>query len=159
MLKPPVRVLVADSDQSVRKDLAWHLEDVGYEVVPAANGGDVLMQCEIDPPDAVIIDVRLPDMDGYEVCTQLRHDPGTTDVPIIITAVPCDKMTQTYLGQMVDYAGGDFFVAKPCDVNVLVQLVTDAVSPPQDAEVPALVGFPTRVTWPTTTRLRPLPAH
>ncbi len=159
MEQAPIRVLVADSDQSTRKDLTWHLQDVGFEVVPAASGGEVLMQCEIDPPDVVIIDVRLPDIDGYDVCSQLRHEPGTSNVPIILTTAAVDEMTQSYLGQMVEYAGGDFFVAKPCDVNVLVQLVTDAISSLAKPDEAAPTGFPTRVTWPTTVRARSLTAY
>lgn len=160
MQQAPIRVLVADGDRSARKDLTWHLEDAGFEVVPAACGGEALMQCEIDPPDVVIIDVGLPDIDGYDVCTQIRHDPSTSNVPIILTTVTVDDMTRSYLGQMVNYAGGDFFVAKPYDVNVLVQLVADVVSSlNENGGAAGRPSFPTRVTWPTTLRSRSLVAY
>ena len=150
MLQQPLRILVADADQTSRKYLTWHLQDAGYFVIPAATGADVLLQCEIDPPDAAVLDVRLPDIDGYDVCSQLRRDHRTQDIPIILTTVVADNMSRTYLSQMVEFAGGDYFVAKPCDVNVLVQLVRDVVPQAPRPRNGSSGDFPTRVVWPTT---------
>ena len=155
MQQQPVRVLVADGDIASRKNLTWHLEDAGYRIVPASSGSDVLLQVEVEPPDVIILDTCLPDIDGYDVCSQLRRDPSTRDIPVILIAAPTDGMTRAYLAKMVDYAGGDYFVAKPCDVNVLVHLVT-LVAPTAERPNPVMLpGFPTRMVWPTT-RVRPL---
>lgn len=170
MHRVPVCVLVADSNQSNRKHLTRHLADGGFCVIPAASGGDVLLQCEIDPPDVLVIDAALVDMDGYELCSRLRHDPRTADLPIIVTTEASDEMTRNYIGQMVEYAGGDFFLIKPYDANVLVQLVVDVAPsrrrpayprshgpggrPPSSGAPNTGPSFgtghaPTRVVWPT----------
>jgi len=146
----PVRVLVADSNGNHRKAVARQLQNAGYFVVPAADGADVLLHCELDPPDVFLIDVRLSDVDGYDLCAQIRSEPHLAEVPIILTTEVRDRMSRAYLKQMVEYAGGDYFLARPWDVNVLVKLLKAIVPPvpPVDSAVPA--GFPTRVVWPTS---------
>ena len=144
------RIMVADSDVASRKTLTWHLQDDGYYVVPAACAGDVLLQCEIEPPDAIIMDVRLPDMDGYDVCAQLRLDPQCSDIPIILITDAADDMSRAYLAQMVDYAGGDYFMAKPCDVNLLAKLIDNVIEPVEPVNEHYSTTSPTHVVWPTT---------
>lgn len=144
------RVIVADSDLASRKTLTWHLQDGGYYVIPAACAGDILLQCEIEPPDAIIMDVRLPDMDGYDVCAQLRRDPQCSDIPIILMTEATDNMSRAYLAKMVEYAGGDFFLAKPCDVNLLARLIDDVIEPAERANDYYPTTSPTHVVWPTT---------
>lgn len=148
--RPLRRVLVADNDVASRKTLTWRLQDGGYYVVPAACAGDVLLQCEIEPPDAIIMDVRLPDMDGYDVCAQLRHDPQCSDIPIVLVTEVADNMSRAYLAKMVDYAGGDYFVARPCDVNLLAKLIDDVLEPTEQPDHRYPIASPTHVVWPTT---------
>ena len=150
MSRPLRRVLVADHDVETRKTLTWHLQEGGYFVLPAACAADVLLQCEIEPPDAIIMDVRLPDMDGYDVCAQLRHDPQCSDITIILMTDAADPMSRAYLARMVDYVGGDYFVAKPCDVNLLTKLIDDIVDPEDEPDDCHPTASPTRVVWPTT---------
>lgn len=150
MNRPLRRIVVADHDLQNRKTLTWHLQDGGYYVVPAACATDVLIQCEVDPPDAIIMDVRLPDMDGYDVCAQLRHDPQCSDITIILMTDAADPISRAYVAKMVDYAGGDYFVAKPCDINLLTRLIDDVVEPPDQAEDGRPTASPTHVVWPTT---------
>lgn len=150
MYRSAIRILVADGESATRKSLHWHLEDAGYEVIPAACAGDVLLQCELQPPDVIILDVRLPDMDGYELCGRLRSDPETTEIPIIMTTDAVDSMTRSYLSKMVEFAGGDYFVAKPCDANVLVHLVRDIAPGATSGLQCSVRQFPTRVVWPTS---------
>ena len=144
------RVLVADNDTKSRKELSLHLQDGGYYVIPASCASDVLLECEIDPPDAIIMDVRLPDMDGYDVCAQLRHAPECSDVTIILMTEAADSMSRAYLAKMVDFAGGDYFVAKPCDVNLLMKLMEDVLEPVGRGEDQHATTSPTHVVWPTT---------
>ncbi len=150
MCRYPPRILVADSDVAARKALTWHLQDAGYYVVPAASAADVLLQCEVEPPEVIIMDVRLPDMDGYDACVQLRHDVCCSDVTIILTTDIVDAITRGYVAKMVDYVGGDYFVAKPYDVNLLVKLVDDAVRTSEKDDTRRVLASPTHVVWPTT---------
>ncbi len=155
MQSEPVRVLVADADATIRKELSRHLEDAGYMVVPAARGSDIFLQCEFELPDILVIDAKLGDMEGYDACRELRDDPSTRDIPIIITAEARDDMTFAYLAQMVDFVGGDFFLAKPYDMHVLVRLISNTPSVSRGYAQVTQHGFPTRVVWPTS-RLSPM---
>lgn len=125
MKQHPPRVLVADSDITARAALRKQLEGAGYPVCTVSSGEDAILMCDIDPPEVLILDVNLPDMDGFEVCERIRHDTHDSNLTVIIISEPSDEMTRSYLGQMVEYAGGDFFLAKPCDGHLLVQLVAD----------------------------------
>lgn len=56
----------------------------GYRVDIAANGGDGLAAARHEPPDCIVIDVRLPDMSGWDVCRQLKQDAATRDIPVVV---------------------------------------------------------------------------
>jgi CheY-like chemotaxis protein len=143
------RILLADPQDGSRQVVRQQLEAAGYHVDTVTNGGDVILLFELDPPDVLIMDVRLPDMDGFEVCEYVRHETRGSDVTVIIMTEPQDDMTRTYLGPMVDYAGGDYFLAKPCDGKLIAQLLDDLVLD-GNAPVAALVtASPTGVVWPT----------
>ena len=143
------RILLADPQDASRQAVRQQLEAAGYHVDTVTSGGDVILLFELDPPDVLIMDVDLPDMDGFEVCEYVRHETRGSDVTVIIMTEPQDDMTRTYLGPMVDYAGGDYFLAKPCDGKLIAQLLDDLVVD-GDAPVADLVtGSPTRAVWPT----------
>ena len=123
MRRKTVSVVIADSHTESRNILHRHLEDAGFPVRSASSAEDVFVLCDIERPDVFIIDAQLDGMDGYEVCERLRHEAKDDDITIIIMSDIVDEMTRVYLGQMVDFAGGDFYVAKPCDVHWLVRVL------------------------------------
>ena len=123
MRRKAVSVVIADSHTESRNLLLRHLEDAGFPVRSATNAEDVFVLCDIERPDVFIIDAQLHGMDGYEVCERVRHEAKDDDITIIIMSDIVDEMTKVYLGQMVDFAGGDFYVAKPCDVHWLVRVL------------------------------------
>jgi len=118
-------VLLADGDAKSRETLRAHLANAGYRVAAASSGSEIILQCEIDPPDVLILAVRLPDTDGYEVCARLRQDALGADITVIMLTEPEDEMARAYAGQMVQFAGGDFFLAKPYDATLVVKVVDE----------------------------------
>jgi DNA-binding response OmpR family regulator len=154
MKRKTPRILLADREHASRQALCRRLESAGYSVQTAEDGEDVLLLCDLDPPDILIMDVQLPDMDGFEVCECVRRAARGSDLTVIITTEAMDQMTRTYLGQMVDYVDGDYFFTKPCDSKLLVQLLDDlAEKTCSDSEDRRSIS-PTHVVWPTT---RPRP--
>ncbi len=146
------RIVLADPQPDTRHALYRQLGDAGFRVQTAISGSDVILMCSIEPPDILITDVDLPDMDGFEVCEHVRHQMRGTDITVIIVTEPTDEMTRAYLGQMVDFAGGDYFLVRPFDGKLLIQLL-DSLS--EDVECnnvcpAAAPTFPTRAVWPTT---------
>lgn len=148
-LKSPC-VLLADAQCASRRALQVHLEEAGYQVQTTDNGEDIILLFDIDPPDALIMDVHLPDMDGFDVCEYVRHETRDSDLTVIILSETTDEMTRSYLGQMVDYARGDYFFAKPCDGTLLVQLLDSLFDEIHNDNEPTPSPCPTRAVWPTT---------
>jgi len=144
------RVLVADDQPSARAALCQELERAGYAVQIAEDGGDVLLVCDLDPPDVLVMDLNLPDMDGFEVCACVRRETLSADLTMIVLADAGDQMTRAYLGQMADYVDADYFFTKPCDAKVLIQLLDDLLRHPIAAEAAGRWSHPAYVTWPTS---------
>ena len=78
------RVLVVDDVRSNRKLLQARLSLEYFEVLAAANGPDALAICEKGGCDIVLLDVKMPGMDDFEVCRRLRATPGTAHLPIVL---------------------------------------------------------------------------
>lgn len=109
-------VLVVDDDWMTREIVEAHLARAGFRVAQASGGAQALALAEADPPDVILLDVRMGDMDGYEVCRQLKDNARTRRIPVVtITALDEDAQRQQAL-----QAGADDFLAKP--INPLIML-------------------------------------
>jgi DNA-binding response OmpR family regulator len=106
MGRMPGHILFVEDDASIRRQTVMLLEDEGYEVAEAATGEDGLATFARHPPDCVLLDVMLPDLDGFEVCRRLR---AISDVPIIIVTARTDSF-DVVAGLE---AGADDYVTKP----------------------------------------------
>jgi len=113
------RVLVIDDDPTALRLISYTLEQEGYDVTTASNGRMGLSQARELRPDVIILDVMMPDLDGFEVSRQLRADPLTAQLPILML---------TAKGQVSDkvagfHAGADDYVVKPADPGELIARV------------------------------------
>ena len=77
-------ILLAEDDLSVLKMTKLRLEHEGYEVIVATNGEEAVHQALAHDASLILLDIRMPKLDGYEVCRQLRQAPGTAKTPIIV---------------------------------------------------------------------------
>jgi two-component system response regulator MprA len=112
-----MRLLVVDDDRPVREALRRALTLAGYDVMCAAHGGDALLQTSELAPDAVVLDLGLPDLDGLEVCRRLRSRGDR--VPILMLTAR-DGVADRIDG--LD-AGADDYLVKPFDVGELTARV------------------------------------
>ena len=111
------RILVVDDVPANVKLLELRLLAEYFEVVPAFSGAEAIEACENGKIDVVLLDIMMPDLDGFEVCRRLKSDPATTHIPVVmVTAL--DQVGDRVRGLE---AGADDFLTKP--VNDL-QLVT-----------------------------------
>lgn len=113
------KILVVDDEPNVLRMVSYTLQIEGYEVVGAQNGLEALYKVKTEAPDLVILDVMMPDMGGIEVCEQLRKQPETSDLPIIMFSA---------LSQVSDKvrcleAGADEYLTKPITPEELVARV------------------------------------
>ena len=118
------RVLVVDDNEQNRALALMALEqEGGYEVTLAANGAEGLRLFERDRPDCVLLDVRMPGMDGFEVCARLRALPGGADVPVLFLTALRD--VETF--DRAEAVGGSDFLTKPVHPAELVLRVQQAL--------------------------------
>ncbi|MFZ5910507.1 MAG: AAA family ATPase [Chloroflexota bacterium] len=115
----PARILVVDDNEMNLKMVSAILSKEGYEIVTALDAAKALQALESGVPDLAILDVMMPDMDGFELCRRLRHRPDTAAIPIIIlTALSeLDERLKAF------EAGADDFMAKPFQPQELVARV------------------------------------
>jgi two-component system, OmpR family, response regulator len=111
------KVLVVDDEPNIRELVEVALKFHGCAVTVCATGKDALHQVQAYEPDLMVLDVMLPDMDGFEVCRTLRT--GGNDVPVIFLTAR-DTTTDTIRGLTL---GGDDYVTKPFSVEALVARV------------------------------------
>jgi two-component system, OmpR family, response regulator len=111
------RVLVVDDELNIRELVQVALKFHGCSVTTAATGKDALRQADADRPDLIVLDVMLPDMDGFEVCRRLRA--AGNEVPVIFLTAR-DTSSDTVTGLAI---GGDDYVTKPFSVEALVARV------------------------------------
>lgn len=105
----PEKILVVDDDVDTLRLVGLMLQRQGYEIVAASSGRQALSMARSDEPDLIILDVMMPDMDGYEVTRRLRSDQSTSSIPIIMFTAKTqidDKVTGFE-------AGADDYLTKP----------------------------------------------
>jgi DNA-binding response OmpR family regulator len=98
-------LLIVEDDPDLAEMLSAFFHVQGYDVSSAAWGEDAVRLAQDRPPDLAILDIRLPDIDGYEICRRLRAQRRTQDVPVIFLTEKrdrVDKLTGLQLG-VVDY--------------------------------------------------------
>ncbi len=78
-----LKVLVAEDERDILELITFTLQFGGYEVIPTTNGTDALEMTFKEHPDLVLLDVRMPRMSGYDVCTRVKTDPRTENIPIV----------------------------------------------------------------------------
>jgi len=111
------RVLVVDDEPNIRELVQVALKFHGCTVSTAANGTEAMRQVETAKPDLIVLDVMLPDIDGFEVCRRLRA--AGNEVPVIFLTAR-DTSSDTVTGLAI---GGDDYVTKPFSVEALVARV------------------------------------
>src|SRR4051812_43405253 len=111
------RVLVVDDEPNIRDLVQVALRFHGFEVITAGTGDEALRRARDDAPRLIVLDVMLPDLDGFEVCRRLRERGDETPV-VFLTAR--DTPTDTVPGLPL---GGDDYVTKPFSVDALVARV------------------------------------
>lgn len=112
-------VLVVDDEPAIRETLSFILEMEGFSVDVAADGEQALTKVQQTNPKVVLLDVMMPKMDGYRVCEEIKKDPKTATIKVVIL---------TAMGQAADRAralavGADAYVSKPFDEDGLIALL------------------------------------
>ena len=114
------KILVADDEQNIIKLLRLYLREEGYEIVAARNGREALERFRSESPDLVLLDLMMPELGGFEVCTEIRK---TSDVPVIMLTARSDDVDKIVGLEM----GADDYITKPFNPREVVARVKAAL--------------------------------
>jgi len=103
------KVLVADDEEVVRKFLKIHLDKWGYKVKEAGDGAEVLEQLGNEDFDFILLDIRMPKKDGWQVLEEMRSNPKTKNIPVIILTAK-DEDSDMFRGYDL---GANYYMTKP----------------------------------------------
>lgn len=117
--KEPAKILVVDDDANIINFFQYVLEDQGYTVEVAGNGIEAIKKVHSFFPDVILLDVVMPEMDGYEVTEELKNNPNTSNISIILVT-GMDTVEDKVRGLE---SGADDFITKPFNFDELVARV------------------------------------
>lgn len=121
-------ILVVDDDQGQVDALTFRLNGQGYRTFAAESGRYALEVASQQQPDLILLDLRLPDTDGFDVCQQLSDRPETCFIPVIIVS----GMERPDIIRQTRAAGCRYYVRKPYDPNALLILIEQAIAESQN---------------------------
>ncbi|MHC4176486.1 MAG: response regulator [Planctomycetota bacterium] len=121
-------ILIVDDDDCLADVLSHRLKQQGFDTVTAETGQSGLAKARSGRPALIVLDLQLPDIDGFTICEQLADSPETCTIPVIILS---GTERPDILGRC-RAAGGHYYVRKPYDPNVLLILIRQAISETED---------------------------
>jgi CheY-like chemotaxis protein len=114
-------ILVVDDEANIRELLRQELSEKGYSVREAKDGMDAVKQVKKERPDLIILDIKMPNLNGFDVTAVLKNDPNTMDIPIMVLSIVEDKERGYRLGV-------DRYYTKPVDTDELLRDVGVLIS-------------------------------
>jgi CheY-like chemotaxis protein len=116
-------ILVVDDNETNLFLLGKILELEGYQVTIAHNGNEAIQSTELKRPDLALLDVMMPDMDGYELCQKMRQPPYNMKIPIVMLTAMDAEGEQTKVLEV----GANEIWSKPFDMDILLKRIKELV--------------------------------
>lgn len=117
------RVLIVDDDEALADVLSTRLARQGFGTLIADSGRKAMQLAQRDLPDCILLDLRLPDVDGFDLCQDLVDAPQTSAIPVIIVS----GLDRPDIIRRCRAAGCYYYVRKPYDPNALLTLIRQAI--------------------------------
>ena len=116
-------ILIVDDDDLSRELLQAHMENAHYDVILANSGNKALEMAVVEQPDIILMDVNMPGLSGYTVCSQLKTTPTTSHIPVLLMTAMDDDENITLATQ----SGADGFVSKPFDIPCMFEKISQLI--------------------------------
>ena len=113
------KILIVEDEESLLKLESILLTSKGYDVRGVANGQEALDAIAEEKPDLVLLDIMLPEIDGFEVCQRIKDDPATRDVPVIMLTAKKSREDMAR-GEKV---GADWYITKPFKSAMVIETI------------------------------------
>lgn len=120
------RILVVDDEADIVRVVVKIMESRGHTVEIALDGLEAIERIKADLPDVVILDLNLPKLDGFEVCRQIKTDPTTCHIPVVMMTAAYVSVDDAQVGSAT---GADEYVVKPFLKDVLIHNVERLLRP------------------------------
>lgn len=118
------RVLVVDDEPDFVAVVKAYLEKAGFQVEVAYDGVQGLEKVRANPPDAIVLDVMMPEKDGYEVCRELKQDSAYKDIPIVLLTAVGSKVSSTTYSHFDGMSmEADDYLPKPASAEEITESV------------------------------------
>jgi two-component system alkaline phosphatase synthesis response regulator PhoP len=122
-MNKPLKVLVVDDEPDVVEILSYNRSRENYLVYKAYNGSDGVRVAHEVHPDLVIMDIRMPGINGIEACRQMKQDDETKTIPVLFLTADADEYTTMNAIE----AGGDHFITKPIRPQILMGMIAELI--------------------------------
>lgn len=119
------KILLVDDETEILELVAKKLREKNYTVTTASRGREALELCRLNRPDLLLLDIAIPDMDGYEVVANLNKDKSTKDIPTIF--LTGKELTSESILNRVAELGAYDFLTKPFTIDDLLEKIRKAI--------------------------------
>lgn len=128
----PKKILVVDDEKDIGEMLKYNLEKEGYTVLTALNGVRGLEEAQKKKPDLILLDIMMPEMDGWDVCKQLMRDEKTATIPVIFLTAKGSEVDEIVGLEL----GADDYIVKPISLRKLIARVKTSLRRKETLETP-----------------------
>lgn len=118
-MKSEKSIMIVDDDRDLVNLVERVLTDEGYQVIRAYDGNSALALLKKDEPDLIILDILMPSIDGYSVCSNIKMDKTTKDIPVLILTALSSKLNK----QLAQDTGADGYITKPFNSKHLLDTI------------------------------------
>ena len=115
------KILIVDDEQDILELVADLLSGANYDVIRATNGAEALSKIAHEKPDLVLLDIRMPGLDGIEVCKRVKADPLLSKIPILLITASSTKVTS----EIFEATKAEGYILKPFEVGFVLQKVKE----------------------------------
>ncbi|MAX81263.1 MAG: response regulator [Crocinitomicaceae bacterium] len=123
-MKREKKVLIVDDEPNIIMSLDFLIRKEGYELFMARNGAEAMEQVEKHLPDLIILDIMMPDIDGYEVCRQIKNNEKTAHIKIVFLSAK-SKQSDVQKGL---HLGADKYITKPFSTKFLMKEINAIIN-------------------------------
>lgn len=119
------KILIVDDEADILEFLSYNFAKQGYEVFTSLDGKDGLLKAKSIVPNAIIADIRMPGINGIEMCRKLRQEqqPQIKNIPVLFITADNDE----YLALSAHHAGGTHYITKPIKTELLLNMVQEMI--------------------------------
>ena len=117
------KILLIDDEKNILLMIKNRLRAHGFDVITASSGSEGLEKARKEAPDLIVLDVIMPNMDGFQACRKMKKSPELKDIPVIMLTSK-DQKSDEFWGKK---QGADVYLTKPCEDSILLKEITQRI--------------------------------